>query len=115
MRGGPPERPNGRDGPPPGGAGPGQNAATFELSSLLGVRPTFVFLGSRRIFIFADPGKLQARVRAYVFSLAAALVLSFVAAWLIARWIAALRRRRLHAARAAEPARLRSRRPDRRV
>ena len=80
------------DGAPPqqGNAGPGpQSPASFELSSLLRVRPTFVVLGQRRIFIFADPGKLQARVRAYLFSLAAALVLSFIAAWLIARWIAA--------------------------
>jgi signal transduction histidine kinase len=87
---GPGGQPNGRDGPPPRGAEPEPpNAAGFELTSLLGVHPTFVVLGSHRIFIFADPGKLQARVRTYVFSLAAALVLSFIAAWLIARWIAA--------------------------
>jgi two-component system OmpR family sensor kinase len=86
--GGPPPQQHG--GPPQGSAGPGPpNPAAFELSSVLGLRPTFVALGQRRIFIFADPGKLQARVRTYLFSLAAALVLSFIAAWLIARWIAA--------------------------
>jgi signal transduction histidine kinase len=84
---GPP--PNGRGGPPEAqGPGP-RNGATFEFSQLLGVRPTFVTLGSRRIFIFADPIRLQERIRTYAFSLLAALVLSFIAAWLIARWIAA--------------------------
>jgi signal transduction histidine kinase len=103
SREGPPQRgfgppPGGQFGPPPGGSlrpppdgahpQPG-GAAGLELSALLGVRPAFVLLGSRRIFIFADPAQLQARVRAYVFTLAGALVLSFIAAWLIARWIAA--------------------------
>jgi len=88
---GPPDaRPSGQFGPPPGGLRPQPGGgAGFELSALIGVRPAFVLLGSHRILIFADPAQLQARIRAYVFTLVGALVLSFIAAWLIARWIAA--------------------------
>jgi signal transduction histidine kinase len=67
-----------------GGAGP-----RFDLSSALGLRPTFVHVGTVDLIIAADRPVLESRVRWYLFTLFGALIVSFVAAWLLARWIAA--------------------------
>lgn len=82
--------PEGRFGPPPGdsfgGAGSGPR---FDLTGMVGLRPAFIRLGTAAIVITADRPRLEARVRLYLMTLFGALILAFVAAWLIARWIAA--------------------------
>jgi signal transduction histidine kinase len=66
------------------GAGP-----RFDLGAALGLRPTFVHVGTVDLIIAADRPLLESRVRWYLFTLFGALIVSFIAAWLLARWIAA--------------------------
>ena len=108
-RGGPPDRPPGegppgggppgfgpggppRDGPPgfgPGGPrgvpAPGQGRI---LESVLGVRPEFVRAGRAQVAIVPQRAAIEARARQYLAILGVLLLVSLVAAALIARWIA---------------------------
>jgi signal transduction histidine kinase len=88
--------PDGPGGGPGGGFGPGGPPdgpggvfPRFDLTAILGIHPVFVRLGTTQLVIAPVRSILEARVRAYLLWLLAALLLSFVAAWLIARWIAA--------------------------
>lgn len=82
-----PADPYGPLGPPPDGrfaAGP-----RFDLGWILGVRPAFVHAGSVDVVIAADRPLLESRVRIYLITLFGTLILAFIGAWLLARWIAA--------------------------
>ena len=80
--------------PPPNtphGERPRRNAAEqYSLLSVLGLRPRFVHLGDgSEIFIAPDLRVIEPAIRAYLTSLAVAVVLALVLAWLFARWITA--------------------------
>lgn len=85
-RGGPP--PDGREGPPPDGFG-FAGGPHVDVSGMLGIRPQFVRLGTSVVIIAPDRTHLEARVRLFIMALLGAIVFAFIAAWLIARWIAA--------------------------
>ena len=75
----------------PPGEPPRRNAAEqYSLLSVLGLRPRFVHLGDgNEIFIAPDLRVIEPAIRTYVESLAVAVVLAVVLAWLFARWITA--------------------------
>jgi two-component system OmpR family sensor kinase len=65
-------------------------ADQLSLMSLLGLRPRFVRMDDgNEIFIAADLRVIEPAVRTYLASLAISVVLAFVLAWLLARWITA--------------------------
>ncbi len=73
-----------RDGPPH------TAADQFSLLTLLGLRPRFVRLNDGTdVFIAPDLTLLSPAVNAYLGSLAVAIALALVLAWLFARWITA--------------------------
>ena len=80
--------PRGQFGGPGGAFVPG-GGPRFDLDAVLGVRPVFVRAGSFDLIIAADLPLLESRVRLYIMTLFGALILAFIAAWLLARWIAA--------------------------
>ena len=86
--GGPPPRGFPAEGfPPPGGLGPeGSNRL---LDSFFGIHAEFVRVGGTQLAIVPDRAWLEMRAQTYLLILGIVLVLAIVAAWLIARWIAA--------------------------
>lgn len=82
----PPDRAFGGDGP--NGPGSGGFGPRFDAAVFLGIHPAFVRAGALELIISVDRARLDSRVRIYLATLFGALILSFLAAWLIARWIA---------------------------
>ncbi len=94
-----------RHGPPPGAGpqsrrggpgrpkfGPPPPATTqVSLASLLGLRPRHIFLagGKAELLIAPDLQVLEPAIRLFLESLALAVLVAFVVAWLFGRWIAA--------------------------
>ncbi len=81
-----PGRPPGR--PPGFGPGPPPAAPGRIIESMLGVRAEFVRVGGTQVAIVPQGAVLEARAREYLAILGVLLLFAFVAAWLIARWIA---------------------------
>lgn len=75
----------------PPGEPPRRNPAEqYSFLSVLGLHPRFVHLGNgSEIFIAPDLHVIEPAIRAYLESLAVAVVLALVLAWLFARWITA--------------------------
>jgi signal transduction histidine kinase len=79
--------------PPRGSAADGDlfgaGGPRFDVGGILGIRPVFVRVGSVELLFAADRPVLESRVRIYLITLFGALILAFIGAWLLARWIAA--------------------------